>query len=332
MTIRIIYPRWYFPYNLGDTVMLSSVFQAIHAQNKFKNIHLITDTYTANTFFNDPYVNKITGFSKFQSKFLSKKLFNIFKAFPNTYVIWPGWHQDTFRYLRSKNNLQNCINSLQKNILSINYAIQIDSNTLNHPDLRPRIYLTKDEESIAKIIIPNNTIGIHIAKIRNSQTRNDHSKYRYNLEHWRTLCRKIKVHLPHITIFEIGSDEFLGIGDQHIGFKTIRETAALINQMDLVILSDGGIHNICNAIDKKVLLFQAYEWNPAELFKMGNAIFDSSCHLSCSTKCHLLHEIKQIKDERQVCNRECYQLDPRKLASTAINFLKKHYAQKIPKN
>ncbi len=140
-----------------------------------------------------------------------------------------------------------------KNILSINYAIQIDSNTLNQPDLRPRIYLTKDEESIAKIIIPNNAIGIHIAKIRNSQTRNDHSKYRYNLEHWRTLCRKIKVHLPHITIFEIGSDEFLGIGDQHIGFKTIRETAALINQMDLVILSDGGIHNICNAIDKKVL-------------------------------------------------------------------------------
>jgi ADP-heptose:LPS heptosyltransferase len=321
MTSRIIYPRWYFPYNIGDTVMVSSIFKATHEILQPNKIHLITDTDTANLFHNDPYLNKITGLSKLHSKLFSKKIFKLLVRIPNTYILWPSWRHDTFNYLGAKKNLQKTIESPFSNFISINYAHQIDTKLLAHNDLRPRIYLTKNENKIAQKLIPRKAIAIHVAKIRNSHKRKDGSQFRYNIEKWKILCKTIKQQLPNLTIIEIGNKEFLGIGDQHIGFKPIREIAAIINQMELVILSDGGMHHICNSIDKKVLIFQAYEWAPVEIVKMGNAVFTSNCHTACSSECEVLHEIKGIADARLTCNRECYQLDPKGLAQEAIKYL-----------
>jgi len=321
----IIFPRWYFPYNLGDTVMLSSLFRAVKEQSPSKRLIVISDATTIETFNNDPHVEQfIDAPSWVQS--ISKKIYPLIHKIPFLHIIWPGWKSETYAILRENNNLHELIDASYKNILSINYAVQINKELAHSSDLRPRIYLENHEIESAREKIEPNSIGIHIARIRGSQSRKDQSEFRYNLHRWKKLCQLLKEELPKLTIYEIGDADFRQVGDKHIPIMSIRETAAHIHCMDLVILSDGGIHNICNAIDKKVLLFQAYEWNPPELFKMGNAIFSPQYHPDCRKRCHIFTDILQTASAKESCQRECYNLPPENLAHDCISHLKQSHS------
>lgn len=321
----IIFPRWYFPYNLGDTVMLSCLFKAVKNTTPKRKLIVISDTTTAETFYNDPFVDQFIEAPSWISA-ISKKLYPLINRIPFLHIIWPSWKEETYSYLRSRDNLHDLISSPYKNILSIDYALQINNTLATSIDLRPRIYLNKKEITTASETIDKRSIGIHIARIRGSQSREDHSKFRYNLHRWKKLCEILKEKIPELTIYEVGEADFQQIGDKYIPIMDIRKTAAHLNALDLVILSDGGVHNICNAIDKKVLLFQAYEWNPPELFKMGNASFSPQYHPSCRKTCHIFSDISQTESSKKSCNRECYNLAPENLASDCIKLLKENYS------
>lgn len=240
------------------------------------------------------------------------------------FVIWPEWKAETFAYLAEDNNLEKCIDSPYKNIISYNYALQISSEVATFPDLRPRIYLTDNEIEAAKKGIHPNSIAINMARIRNTQSRMDGERLRYKKKSWDNFVKEIKSFDPTITIYEVGQDQYQGLGDVFLPNTTIRKTSAVLNEMRLVVLSDGGCHNICNAIDKKVLLFQGYEWNPPDLFKMGNAIFNPEYHVECRKGCHLFTDILKIKSLKDTCSRECYALDPHRLAADCIKYLREN--------
>jgi ADP-heptose:LPS heptosyltransferase len=331
MHFKLYFPRWFWPNNLGDSIMLSSVFKAIKETYSPCFLEVITDETLVNTFHNDLYADKIREPHWWEKglpeKVYKKKLTNFFINFKGqkSFVIWPDWQEKTFKYLSKKHNLDECINSPYKNIISYNFASQISDDIANFHDLRPRIYLTQDETSQAKKELNKNSIAINIAEIRYTQKRTDGENLRYKRESWETLVSEIKHAFPSLTVCEVGQDKFEGIGDKFIPNCSFRKLASLLNEMKLVILSDGGVHNVCNAIDKKVILFQAYEWNPPDLFKMHNAIFNESLHEKCRKRCHLFSDILNLPTMSTNCNKKCYILDPTKLACECINYLKESH-------
>jgi ADP-heptose:LPS heptosyltransferase len=331
MHFKLYFPRWFWPDNLGDSIMVSSVFRAIKETYDPCFLEVITDETLVNTFHNDPYVDKIREpywwEKALPEKVYKKKLTKFFFNFKEqkSFIIWPDWQEKTFKHLHEKHNLDMCINYPYKNILSYNFAFQINDDIANFYDLRPRIYLTKDETNQAKKELNKNSIAINVAKIRHTQKRTDGENLRYKRKNWEILVGEIKKAFPSLIVYEIGQDKFEGIGDRFIPYCSFRKLASLLNEMKLVILSDGGIHNVCNAIDKKVILFQSYEWNPPDLFKMQNAIFYENLHQKCRTQCHLFSEILQIPTLSNSCDKRCYLLDPRKLADECIKDLRESF-------
>ena len=327
MRIKLYFPRWFWSDNLGDSIMLSSVFKAIKEVYDPSLFEVITDEVLVNTFYNDPYIDIIRQ-PNWWERILPEKVYKgkhtkYFLNSRNTtaFVIWPDWQKKTFNYLSNERNLNACTNTPYKNILSYNFAFQISGKVAQFHDLRPKIYLTDDEIREAKKNINSNSIAINVARIRYTQSRTDGEMLRYKKKSWIKFVKEIKIKFPSLTVYEIGQDKFEGIGDKFIAKCSFRKLAALLNAMKLVILSDGGIHHVCNAIDKKVLLFQAYEWNPPDLYKMHNTIFNETYHTECRKECHLFAEIIGKPCAMEKCNRECYLLDPVKLAQDCIMYL-----------
>jgi len=308
--------------------MLSSVFKAIKEVYDPCLFEVITDEVLVNTFYNDPHVDHIRQ-PNWWERILPEKVYKEkhTKYFLNSrsttiFIIWPSWQEQLFTHLSNENNLNECINAPYKNILSYNFAVQIGNDMVQFHDLRPRIYLTDNEIREAKKGIDRNSIAINVARIRYTQTRTDGEQLRYKRESWERFVKEIKYKFPSLTIYEIGQDQFEGIGDKFIPKCSFRELAASLNEMKMVILSDGGIHHVCNAIDKEVLLFQAYEWNPPDLYKMHNTIFNETYHTECRKRCHIFAEMIGKPCAVEKCDRECYLLDPVKLAQDCIKYLK----------
>lgn len=308
--------------------MVSSVFKAVKTVYAPCFFEVITDKVLVDTFYNDPFVDNLRlayWWEKHlpENYFYKKKhidlLFN--KKDEKAFVIWPDWQEKMFSYLSKNNNLEECINAPYKNILSYNFASQLCDEIVQFDDLRPRIYLTDAEIQEAKKRVVEDSIAINIAAIRCTQSRTDGEVLRYKKNSWKKFVNEVKEVFPKLTIYEIGQDRFEGIGDKFIPKCDFRQMAAILNEMNIVVLSDGGIHEVCNAIDKKILLFQAYEWNPPDLFKMHNAIFNESYHTECRKQCHLFNDILKISSAKEYCKRECYALDPLKLAQDCIDYL-----------
>ena len=331
--IKLYFPRWFWSNNLGDSIMLSSVFKAIKELYDPRLFEVITDETLASTFYNDPYIDLIrqpNWWEKFLPENFYKKKYianHLKRKNIQIFVIWPDWQKEVFTHLSNESNLKECINAPYKNILSYNFAFQISDEVAQFHDLRPRIHLTDDEIREAKKIIGKNSIAINVARIRYTQSRTDGEMLRYKKKSWEKFVKEIKDKFPSLTVYEIGQNNFEGIGDKFIPKCSFRKLAARLNEMKLVILSDGGIHHVCNAIDKKVLLFQSYEWNPPDLYKMHNTIFNENYHTECRKQCHLFSDILQIPSAKENCEKKCYWLDPSQLAQDCINHLKENQRQ-----
>jgi hypothetical protein len=352
--VLLYFPRWLFSGNVGDTVMISSLFKAIKSVYPASVFDVISDEVVNATFYNDPHVDSFRLPTDAERKIPARRFDSLGgpkqrrgMSLPRfgtarrplaagTYApvlcfyVMPEWKKALFSRLGKPANLAELISAPGKNILSLNYAVQTSEDIVNFPDLRPRIYLTGDEIRRARSRIGPNAIGINLARIRDTQERRDGEQLRYKKTSWKVFVDKVKKYDPSLRVYEIGQEQSEGIGDEFLKNASIRETAALVHAMKLVVLSDGGLHHICTAVDREVLLFQAYEWNPPDLFKMANAIFSESYHTECRKRCHIFSEILMRPSLKKRCARECYDLDPSLLADDCIRFLQGSQGQALP--
>ncbi|MBF0153154.1 MAG: hypothetical protein HQL64_05390 [Magnetococcales bacterium] len=319
--MKIYFPRWRFPYNLGDTVMLSCVFKALRQVYRPATLEVVADATVAALFAGDPRVDRFSTASWLERKLIRNPLWSRHVRQRGDFILWPLWQQATFAHLASGDNLERTIDDPKRNILAVNYAVQLGQGMLDFDDWRPRIHLAPEELLRARQEIAPHALALHIAPMRQDQSRQDGERLRYRRSSWERFVRKIKAHDPTLTLYEVGQERFAGIGDHWIPPGSIRELAAKLKVMHLAVLSDGGIHNVCNAIDQPVLLFQGYEWNPPELFKMGNGHFDATYHVACRRECHLFQDILGLSGASDRCQRECYDLDPERLAEDCIHLL-----------
>ncbi len=325
---EIIYyvPRWLFPNNIGDSILSTSLISPIKKRFPDKTLTVVCDDFLSQIYETNPHVHKVRVPYFNEINDLSYWKQSIQK--PRDFIsIWPDWHPGLFDLLRRDNNLNQMINTSDKNIIVCNYLFQNNFHPLDTTDTLPRLYLTHDDRKIAKKCIGGCTsrykVCIVVSERRPVEKRVGCSPLRYSEESWRRFVERLKILLGDVTVFEIGNPINYHIGDYYISYtQHIREFAAVLNEMDIGVLSDGGVHHIFNAIDKKYVLFQAYECNAPEFYLMqANGSFDPSLHQECRFQCHLFSRIMNTEDRSKKCNHACYELDPRKLAEFTVHKL-----------
>lgn len=331
MENELIYyiPRWFFYDNIGDSILASALI--IPIKKKFPNraLTVVCDEFLSEIYKTNPHVHNVRlPYFEERSHINDPNFWRIAMERPKSFFsIVPHWHPDLFSFLRHGNNLQNMINTPDKNIIVYNYLLQNDFHPLHTEDTLPRIYLTENDKKVARVqmtkYISKYKVCIVVSERRRSELRDNCSPLRYTEESWRQFVRKLKILLGDVTVFEVGNPTNYHIGDYYIPHaQNIRELAAVLNEMDIGVMSDGGIHHIFNAIDKKYVLFQAYECNAPDLFLMqANGTFDPSLHQDCRFRCHLFSKILNVDDESKKCKYACYGLDPCKLAEFTVNKL-----------
>ncbi|MBI5677238.1 MAG: glycosyltransferase [Planctomycetes bacterium] len=325
---EIIYyiPRWLFPNNIGDSILSASLISPIKKRFPDKTLPVVCDDFLSQIYETNPHVHKVRGpyFDEINDPNYWQQSIQKQRDFIS---IWPDWHPGLFDLLRQDNNLNQMINASDKNIIICNYLFQNNFHPLDTIDTLPKLYLTNDDIKMAKECMNECTsrykVCIVVSERRPSEKRVGCSPLRYSEKSWRRFVERLKILLGDVTVFEVGNPINYHIGDYYISHtQHILEFAAVLNEMDIGVLSDGGVHHIFNAIDKKYVLFQAYECNAPEFYLMqANGTFDPSLHQECRFQCHLFSRIMNTEDRSKKCNHACYELDPRKLAEFTVHKL-----------
>jgi len=325
---NIIYyiPRWFFPANFGDSILSTALIRPIRNRFPDRKLVVVCDDFLSEVFETNPFISGVR--RPHPEEICHVEYWKMLMDKPSDSLsIWPEWHSQLLDFLRLEDNLSKMITAPDKNMIVCNYLFQNGFHPLDTKDTIPRIYLTEADKEWARNYLSycsnQHKVCIVVSERRRSELRADCSPLRYPEESWRRFVKRLKSSLGDIAIFEAGNPVNYGIGDYFIPhMKHIRQFAAVLSEMDIGVMSDGGIHHMFNAIDKPYVLFQAYECNPPELYIMqANGAFDPDLHMTCRFQCHLFSKILNLEDESQKCKHACYQLDPDALADFTANRL-----------
>jgi len=317
--ITFYIPRWFFPTNLGDSLLATALVHPIRDRFSDKELEIVCDEFLLEAFNTNPLISRVRlpNHEEIHDVNYWKQLMYTKRGF---FSIWPEWHSNFFQFLRQGESLQEMIASPDKNLIVSSYLYQNGFHPVDTKRTLPHIYLTADDKEWARQFLApyrnRYNVCLVVSEKRRAEMKNGYPPLRYSEESWRKLVRRLKNHLKDVTVFEIGNLKNYRIGDHFIPpIENIRRLAAVLNEMDIGVMSDGGIHHVFNAIDKPYVLFQAYECNPPDLYVMQtNGAFSSELHTQCRFQCHLFSKILNIEDESKRCNHSCYNLDPYALA------------------
>lgn len=326
--IKLYFPRWLFPNNLGDSLNVTFVPKLLKAIYPNKKLEVITHGFLIDIFKIDPSVDSVR--LPHQSELYLDYITYAFNEYQNENikVIYPDWHPKVFSFW--KNNHEFLYNHPTANLITINFLLQLRFENLifdKNFDFREFINIehTKNNSDLINIgIVP-------ATKLSGKQNPHPHCNgigLRFNgekgLESWKITIDALKKENSKIKIFEFSKENF-GLGDHHFPEdKNIFNVIKNVDFMDFGVMSDGGIHHIFNARNKKVFLFQATKINKVEFFKLSNTIFPEELHLECRKQCpSYFLEIFGGEDKSLKCNLECENMNPLKLA--------KFILQNIPK-
>jgi len=321
--IRLYFPRWIFPKNLGDSLIFTFVPKILKSIYPDCTLEVITYGFLIDIFKLDKNVDLVREPNQ-QEIYVNYHQYALSdEKIENIKVIYPDWHPKTFAFW--KDNAELLENHPTANIITLNYLLQLGLENL---------LFDKKQSFLSEINVPkyeNNTNFINVGivpttKLSGKTTPHpycDGKGFRFNgmkgLESWKELVKTLKYSNPRIKIFEFSQENF-GIGDEHCPdtgdiFNLIRN----VDYMDYGIMSDGGVHHAFNIRNKPIVLFQACLINKVEFFKLGNSFFPSHLHLECRKKCpSYFLEAFGGENLSQSCKRECENLSPKLLAEYII--------------
>jgi hypothetical protein len=251
----------------------------------------------------------------------------------NIKVIFPEWHPEVFNFWGKNHDY--LVSHPTANLITVNYLLQLRLENLlfeNQFDFSEIFYVEKKIKEKEKI-----NIGIVPAtKLAGRSTPHpgcDGKGLRFNGENgvksWALFVDKLKNLNNNINIHEYSYENF-GLGDFHYPHtNNFLELIEQVDNMDLGVMSDGGIHHVFNARKKPVVLFQATKVNKCEFFKLENSFFPEDIHLDCRKKCRsYFSEVFKTDDHSNSCNLECESLDPIKLAMYTNDVINKILTKK----
>jgi hypothetical protein len=322
--IKLYFPRWLFPNNLGDSLILTFVPKILKQQYPNKKIEVITYGFLVDLlkldknvdvvrqpFENEIYLNyKDYAFSNNQNE--------------NVKVVYPDWHPKVFSFWKENHEILESHSNV--NIIVLNYLLQLGLEKL--------IFTNTDFSTYANTpIFKNETQYINVGivpatKLSGKKTPHpncDGLGFRFNgqkgLNSWKKLVETLKNKNSNIKIYEFSSENF-GLGDYHLpDTGNIFDLLKNVDIMDYGIMSDGGVHHAFNLRKKPIVLFQAGILCKVEFLKLGNAFYPEHLHLDCRKKCpSFFFETFGGENLSLTCKRECENMSAEALGNY---FLKK---------
>lgn len=326
--IKFYFPKWIFLNNLGDSINATFIPRILKKINKNCKIEIITDGFLIDIFKLDPNVDLVRK-PTFEELHLNypKYAFSD-KQFENIKVVYPDWHPNVFNFW--KNNFDFLCNHPTANLITVNFLLQLKLENLLFDksfDFREFINIENEintSEFINIAIVPATKLSGKTEPHPGCNGKGLRFNGNKGIESWKQLTTQLKEKNSKIKIFEFSKENF-GLGDYHFPEdKNIFNVIKNIDLMDFGIMSDGGLHHIFNARNKKVFLFQATKINKVEFFKLSNTIFPEELHLECRKQCpSYFLEMFEGENKSLKCNLECEDMNPLKLANFILQNISK---------
>lgn len=330
MKIKLYFPRWVFPNNLGDSLIFTFVPRLLKYIYPNSEIEVITYGFLIDIFKIDPDVDFVRGPNEQEIKLNYYSFHNYCYSNNQTNdikVVVPEWHPNTFNFW--KQNFKILEQHPTANIITVNYLLQLKLENLlfsSNFDFIGRVNTLQQKNCTDNInigIVPS-------TKLSGKTTPHpscDGLGFRFNglngLESWKKLCNFLKKNNQKIKIFEF-SPEFLNIGDYHCGYRNnIFKLFQDVDFMDYGVMTDGGVHHAFNLRNKKVFLFQASKVYKTEFLKIRNSIVPEHLLLDCRKKCPHPLSVIDGEDASLTCKNECEKLDPIKLGNFILKNISK---------
>lgn len=327
----IIFPRWFFPNNLGDSIMFTFVPRVLKELGIAKEVHVITHGDLINIVKLDPFVDSVREPQQAELAISPQYLINAaMNESKNSQirVIYPEWHPNLWK--RWNSSFDFFYNHPTLNLISVNYLMQLgflEEAIKEQVDFRPTLPIFNQK--------PRNTDPLKIGIVPDTKTANrgvphpgcDGIGYRFNgpngLDSWRGVVSKLRSVFSEIQIVEY-SRTFLGLGDVHCSEMPFLKLGESVNQLHLGILSDGGMHHVFTAVRTPTVLLGAQRVNKPEFFKTALDYYDSSHYEKCLSHC----DIKTLNGWpalTKTCTLDCEKINPSVIADDVISLINKLY-------
>jgi len=318
MKIKVIYLNWVInPHNIGDTICTTSVVNNLLRKYPKADLTYYSNEFALDMFANDNRVkvslptDKMKGITEQEwGKALDVGYASDGKDI--VVILSPGWQNDLFEHLNK--NIDKILKNPEVNIITYNFHRM--AGIEDYINQRPKVILSENDRKEAPQC--KGLIAVNMSHKRETQKK-ERSIFRYDL--------KLNIKLIDLLInagykvIEVGYDRYMGVGNAYMGHRSIRQVCAIMEQCALFIGNDGGMHNVANAVNIPVLLFQSYPFNPPELFMMGNGtVLDNGC--SKNKTCDHWAKIKGVQDSKESCDLICEKLKPELIAEKAIEILR----------
>lgn len=319
MKIKFFFPRWIFPKNIGDSVNTTFIPRLLKKFYQNCEIEVITQGFLLDIFSRDPNVKSVRTPTENELYFDYKGYAFSENKKSDFKVVYPEWHPKCFSFWGK--NSKYLIDHPSANLITVNYLLQLGLESLvfhKDYDFREDLYLPdlgKNSEKIRVGIVP-------ATKLAGRPTPHPNCNgigFRFNgpngFESWSEFVNRLKSLNPNVEIHEF-SETNLGLGDvYHSHTDNFNELIEQVDNIDIGVMSDGGLHHIFNARKKDVVLFQATKINKCEFFMLSNSHFPKDLHLDCRLSCKSYFvETLQVPDKSLSCKLECENLNPSLLA------------------
>lgn len=326
-TIKLYFPRWLFPNNLGDTLVFTFIPKIIKQIYNQCTLEVISHGFVLDLLKLDknvdiarePYPNEINLDYRSYAFSDTKR--------ENIKVIYPDWHPKLFNFWKENSDFLE--NHPTANLITVNYLLQLKLEYLLFSNVDLLYYANVQEN---KKTDNNINIGI-VPSTKLSGKKYPHPNcdgigFRFNgpkgLDSWRKLVENLKLSNQKIKIYEFSNENF-NLGDYH--FPDSGDIFTLLKNVDMMdfgVMSDGGIHHAFNMRNKPIVLFQACLINKVEFFKLKNSFFPKHLHLECRKKCpSYFHQVFGGENLSLTCKKECENMSPELLAEFILESLQK---------
>jgi len=318
-TINLVIPRWFYPYNLGDSIHSFFAPKVIKYTHPDCKLNVFTTGELVNLMKLNPYVDEVSNAS-IQGSYSFWRSWAFAKTKPdkNTYCIFADWHpkvwdfwNENFDYLSQHNSA---------NILTVNSLLELgmESTLFEDVDFNTPI-------NLGDIPVEENTIGIVPATKLSGKpiphTGCDGLGFRFNGdngESWRKFVDTLRSMNGEIKIVEF-SPINLGFGDEHVGELPWIELLKQVSRVKLGVMSDGGMHHVFNSIRKPLVYLSSQKISKETHLMLGNATFYEDLHSLCRSRCYnKTKELQGWDDLDSICDKSCQKVNPVALAENII--------------
>jgi hypothetical protein len=300
--MNLIYPRWQFPNNLGDSMVFCSLPKLLKRLNPNEEVNVLTD-HSLKTLLD-----------------ASKDVDNVYTIATDInfdsawWQIMPVNHPKLFSTIKDRWEEFQAHDSI--NFITLNYLIQMNLVDEGFSETGWGVIDTdiKRSNSKSKIAI------CPMTKSNGKPTPHpncDGVGYRFNGPSGEISWAELLNCLKSSKAFD--SYEFspcsLGLGDYHIGIQpNMLELYKQAMRMDYAITTDGGYHHLFNLCGTPITLFTGTKVTKPEFMALGNA-YIPNVHLECRKTCSSFYsEVFGVEDKSVTCNLECENLSPFLLA------------------